>query len=86
MAKDHIFVTEFLEAEFITELALQLRCDGGTYYDVMQQLSVVRASDPSYFRSSTRHVVFHVVTEQCRRHILFRFATEGKTQEWMGSR
>ena len=58
-----ISVAEFLEFEFYFELAQFLRIQ-------TRDLNRYKQLYPVEFAQSARHVLLHVCTEQCRRHIL----------------
>ncbi len=65
-----ITVAEFLEFEFCFEVATFLKIE-------TKQLVEYKTMYPEETKEAARHVLLHVCTEQCRKHVLDRKTTVG---------
>ena len=55
-------VAEFLEFEFYFELALAFQCK-------LEELSALKRNQPERFTAIAEHVLYNIVSPQCRRHL-----------------
>ena len=69
---DQIPVTEFLDNEFILELAFFLNMELTDYTSISQQLRNFKKEHPMEFWWYGNYVLDHMCSKQCYNNILFR--------------
>lgn len=62
---DDIMVTDFFEFEFYFEMCRYMNC-------TMKELRERKIDDPDGFRIAAKHVLIHIVTQECRLHVMDR--------------